>query len=57
MRVTTSIFLFALAITAAVWLMRGFGILTFLPGAVIWILLILTIAAGILDVVQRTRRW
>ena len=42
------------AITTAVWLLRGFGILTFIPGGIIWLLLLLTIGVGLLS---RLRRW
>jgi hypothetical protein len=38
----------------AVWILRGFGILTALPGGVIWLLFALAILMGILAYLQRT---
>jgi hypothetical protein len=52
----SSIFASVVGLTVAVYLLRGFGILTFIPGGVIWILILLSIATGIAYGVQRTRR-
>lgn len=52
----TTIFLTILFITVLVWVLRGLGILTFLPGIVIWVLLLLTIGAGVFNGIQGTRR-
>ncbi len=49
------IFATILSITILVYLLRGFGILGFIPGAVIWVLILLSIATGIISGVQRTR--
>lgn len=57
MRWETTFFLTALGIFLGVWILRGVGVLTFLPGGVIWVLLLLAIGAGVVDMVQRTRRW
>lgn len=38
----------------AVWILRGLGILTALPGGVIWLLFALAILMGILTYLQRT---
>jgi hypothetical protein len=43
-----------LGIAIAVWVLRGFGILTFLPGGLIWLLLLAAIAMAILSHVQKT---
>jgi hypothetical protein len=43
-----------LGISVAVWLLRGFGILTFIPGGIIWLLLLGAIAIGIISYAQRT---
>jgi hypothetical protein len=51
-----TLFLTILFITVLVWVLRGLGILTFLPGMVIWILLLLTIGAGVFSGIQGTRR-
>lgn len=42
-----------LGITIAVWLLRGFGILTFIPGGIILLLILLSITTGILSQFQR----
>ncbi|MDF5739189.1 MULTISPECIES: hypothetical protein [unclassified Nostoc] len=49
------IFGILLGISVAVWVLRGFGILTFIPGGIIWLLLLGAIAIGIISYVQR--RW
>ncbi|MEM6753826.1 MAG: hypothetical protein AAF630_12720 [Cyanobacteria bacterium P01_C01_bin.38] len=43
-----------LGIAIAVWVLRGLGILTFLPGGIILILFLAAIALGILSYVQKT---
>ena len=45
----TQIFGILLVITIAVWLLRGFSILTFIPGGIILLLLLLTIGIGLLS--------
>ncbi len=57
MKPTTAAFLILLGITVTVWVMRGLGILTFIPGGLLWLLLLGTIGAGVVDIVQKTRRW
>ena len=37
------------------YLLRGFGILSFLPGVVLWILILLSIATGLASAIQRTK--
>lgn len=41
------VFLVVLALTAIVWLLRGLGLLTFIPGFVLWILILLSIVLTI----------
>ena len=53
MRLSTRIFLSILGITLLVWILRGVGLLTFLPGAIIWILILLSFVAGILNTLIR----
>jgi uncharacterized membrane protein YgaE (UPF0421/DUF939 family) len=48
-RILTQAFGVFLGIGIAVWVLRGFGILTFLPGGVIWLLLLGAIAIAILS--------
>ncbi|MDF0552738.1 hypothetical protein [Kamptonema sp. UHCC 0994] len=47
------IFGIILSITLIIWLLRGFGILTFIPGGVLWLLLLLSIGTGIISTLQR----
>ena len=49
------IFLSLLGITLLVWVLRGLTILSFIPGIVIWLLLLLTIGAGVVTSLQRMR--
>ncbi len=51
------IFSSVLGVTIVVYLLRGFGILTFIPGGVIWVLLLLSIGSGILYGIMKTRRY
>ncbi|NEQ87611.1 MAG: hypothetical protein F6K26_48750 [Moorea sp. SIO2I5] len=46
-----------LAITVMVYLLRGFGIITFLPGGILWLLILLSIGTGLFYGVQKTRRY
>ncbi len=57
MRPETTVFLGILGVTIAVWVLRGIGLLTFIPGGILWVLLFLTIGAGVVDTLQRTKRW
>ena len=56
MKPATTIFLALLTVTIAVWVMRGIGILSFIPGILIWLLFLATIGAGVVSTVQRTIR-
>jgi hypothetical protein len=56
LRPDTTVFLTILFITILVWVLRGVGILTFLPGIVIWVLLILSVGTGVFSGIQGTRR-
>lgn len=53
---TAQLFLITLAITAVVWILRGFGLLTFLPGGIIWLLILLSIGTGVVNGLMGTRR-
>ncbi|NET05077.1 MAG: hypothetical protein F6K16_10190 [Symploca sp. SIO2B6] len=46
-----------LAITLIIYLLRGFGILTFFPGGVIYLLILLSIGTGLVYGIQKTRRF
>ena len=52
---TIRIFGILIGSTFLVWLLRGFGILTFIPGGLIWLLLLSAIAALTVSFIQR--RW
>ncbi|MBO3464323.1 hypothetical protein G7B40_032775 [Aetokthonos hydrillicola Thurmond2011] len=41
-------------IAIAVWVLRGFGILTNIPGGVIWLLCLAAIVMAIISYVQKT---
>ncbi|MEH1866610.1 MAG: hypothetical protein V7K69_16610 [Nostoc sp.] len=48
------IFGILLGVSVAVWVLRGFGILTFIPGGIILLLLLGAIAIGLISYAQRT---
>jgi hypothetical protein len=50
----TQIFGMLLGIGIAVWVLRGFGILSFIPGGIIWLLILGAITVGIISYAQRT---
>ncbi|NET59618.1 MAG: hypothetical protein F6K47_26755 [Symploca sp. SIO2E6] len=50
-------FAITLAITIVVYVLRGFGILTFIPGGLIWIGILLSIGTGLVYGIQKTRRY
>lgn len=53
-RVLTQIFGILLGIGIAIWVLRGFGILTFIPGGVIWLFLLGAIAIAMISYAQKT---
>jgi len=50
------IFTSLLGLTMMIYLLRGLGVLGFMPGGTLWILILLSIASGIIYGVQKTRR-
>jgi hypothetical protein len=42
-----------LGIAIAIWVLRGFGAITFLPGGIIWLLVLGAVAMGILSYVLK----
>ena len=44
-----------LGLTALVWVLRGFGILTFIPGIIIWLLLLLCVGVFVFNSFQAAR--
>ncbi|GAC1490267.1 MAG: hypothetical protein NVS2B14_02270 [Chamaesiphon sp.] len=55
-QISAYIFSIVLGITIVVYLLRGFGILTFIPGGTLWVLILLLIGIGIFYGVMRTKR-
>lgn len=51
----TKIFLAALGLTAIVWILRGLSVLAFLPGLVLWLLILICFGLGIVSSLQRIR--
>jgi hypothetical protein len=45
-------FLVVLGVTLLVWILRGIGLLTFIPGSVIWVLILLCIVTAVLSTVR-----
>lgn len=46
-------FWISLGITFLIWFLRGIRVLSFLPGYVIWILILVTISLGVISYLQR----
>lgn len=53
---TSQLFLITLIVTIAVWVLRGLGILTFLPGSILWLLILMSIGTGVVNGLMGTRR-
>lgn len=51
----TKLFLGALGLTAIVWILRGLSVLAFLPGLVLWLLILICFGLGIVSSLQRIR--
>jgi uncharacterized membrane protein YbhN (UPF0104 family) len=51
----TKLFLAALGLTAIVWVLRGLSVLAFLPGLVLWLLILICFGLGIVSSLQRIR--
>jgi hypothetical protein len=49
---STRAFLIVLLITFLVWVLRGLGVFSFLPGWVLWALILLTLATAVLSAVR-----
>lgn len=49
----SQLFLGLLGFTLLVWILRGLTVLAFLPGIVLWLLLLVTIGAGVITSLQR----
>jgi hypothetical protein len=51
----TKLFLATLGLTVLVWVLRGLSVLAFVPGLVIWALILLCFGLGIVSSLQRIR--
>lgn len=51
----TQLFLGLLGFTAVVWLLRGLTLLAFLPGILLWLLILLCFGTGIVLSLQKMR--
>ncbi|NJR48604.1 MAG: hypothetical protein HC780_02655 [Leptolyngbyaceae cyanobacterium CSU_1_3] len=49
------VYLVVLSLTMIVWLLRGIGLLAFVPGFILWILIGLTIGLTIVNIWLETR--
>ncbi len=47
---STVAFIVVLGITLFVWILRGFAVLSFIPGSVLWVLLLLCVVTAIICV-------
>lgn len=51
----TKLFLMVLALTLVVWVLRAMAWLAFLPGLVLWVLILACFSLGIISSLQRMR--
>ena len=51
----TKAFLAVLGLTTILWILRGLSVLAFVPGLVIWVLILLCFGLGIVSSLQRIR--
>jgi hypothetical protein len=49
------IFVFFVVLTVVVYVLRGFAVLSMLPGSIIWALILLSIGTGIFAALQNMR--
>jgi preprotein translocase subunit SecE len=50
-----AVFLIVLGLTAIVWFLRGVGLFAFIPGLVLWVLILLSIVLAIVNGLLETR--
>jgi hypothetical protein len=55
-KIPVYIFASVLGLTIAIYLLRGMGVLGFIPGGTLWVLILLSISSGIAYGIQKTRR-
>jgi hypothetical protein len=52
-RVTNAFFIVA-AVTAVIWILRGVSLLSFLPGGILWVLILLTAGLATFNLLRWT---
>lgn len=57
MSVPLKVFLISLIAFILIYLLRGFGIVTFLPGGIILVLLLIALSSGLIWGIKKTRRF
>ena len=55
LRPITQLLLATIALTAFVWILRGTSLLSFLPGIIIWLLILACFAIALVSSLQSTR--
>lgn len=55
-RIPAYVFAAMVGLTVMLYLLRGMGVLGFIPGGTLWVLILLSIASGIAYGIQKTRR-
>ncbi|TVR04130.1 MAG: hypothetical protein EA395_16610 [Phormidium sp. GEM2.Bin31] len=50
-------FVAVVVLTFVIWVLRGLTLLSFLPGLVLWLGLLLSVALGLLSAWQSSKRW
>lgn len=51
------LFSMLLGVTIIIYVLRGFGVLSFIPGGIIWILMLLSLISGLLYLTEKMRRF
>lgn len=55
--IASTLFFTVLGITVATYLLRGLSLFSFLPGGILWLLLLLLIGTGVFYGIEKTRRF
>ncbi|MDB9496311.1 hypothetical protein PN441_05910 [Spirulina major CS-329] len=55
--IASTLFFTVLGITVVTYLLRGLSLFSFLPGGILWILLLLSIGTGVFYGIEKTRRF
>ncbi|MEM9541198.1 MAG: hypothetical protein AAGA60_17050 [Cyanobacteria bacterium P01_E01_bin.42] len=55
--IISNLFYLVVGLAILVYILRGLAVLSFIPGGIIWFLVLLAIATGILFLVEKSRRF